>query len=133
MSFRVLEDLCIGCGACDFSCHTGALTKTDSFLGLFEIDPLTCDDCGHCVDKCPVMAIEPDPAWPVCSGHGCPLGSKRLADVECAVWQRTCPDCGTTMWHRPGEDWACPRCGWGAKVLCPRTRLADAVEAPTRR
>ena len=77
MSFRVLEDVCIGCGACDYSCPTDALSKTDTFLGLFVIDPFTCDDCGICVDKCPVLAIEPDPAWPVCRGHGCPLTSKR--------------------------------------------------------
>ena len=38
MSLMVRQDRCIGCGACDFSCHTDALMKTDSFLGIFEID-----------------------------------------------------------------------------------------------
>ena len=125
MSLRVLEDVCIGCGACDFSCPTGALTKTDSFLGLFVIDPFTCNDCGICVPKCPERAIVPDPAWPVCGGHGCPLTSKRLADVECAFWQERCPSCGTTMWRHGGEasdTWDCPHCGWNMKVACPRTR-----------
>ena len=77
MSLKVLEDVCIGCGACDFSCPTGALTKTDTFLGLFTIDPFTCNDCGQCVPKCPEQAIVADPEWPVCGGHGCPLTSKR--------------------------------------------------------
>ena len=127
MSYKVVTDACIGCGACDFSCPTGALTKSDSFLGVFTIDPLTCDDCGVCVAKCPVLAIMPDPAWPVCRGHGCPLTSQRLSGVECAVWQHRCPACGATLWRREEEEWACPGCGWGAKVRCPRARLATAA------
>ena len=81
MSKQVLEDVCIGCGACDFSCPTGALTKTDSFLGLFAIDPYTCDDCGRCIDKCPVGAIVADPTWPECQARGCPLTSNRLSGL----------------------------------------------------
>lgn len=130
MSFQVLDDLCIGCGACDFSCPTGALTKTDSFLGLFTIDPYTCDDCGICVAKCPEAAIVPDPDWAVCFGRGCPLPTARLAGVECARWQERCPECGTTLWVRDGER-SCPRCALGLKVRCPRTRNAQATTAPT--
>jgi NAD-dependent dihydropyrimidine dehydrogenase PreA subunit len=128
MSFQVLEDVCIGCGACDFSCPTGSLTKTDSFLGLFVIDPFTCNDCGECVPKCPVMAIVADPAWPVCGGHGCPLTSHRLEGVDCSFWQQRCPQCGTTLWHSASQGPAadCPRCGWGLKVACPRTRMLPA-------
>jgi ferredoxin len=122
MSYKVIEDLCIGCGACDFSCPTGALTKTDSFLGLFEIDPFTCDDCAICVDKCPVLAIVVDAAWPICSGKGCPLTSSRLEEVSCAVWQERCETCGTTLWQREDGQWACPSCAWEMKVHCPRTR-----------
>lgn len=126
MSLMVRQDRCIGCGACDYSCHTQALVKTDSFLGLFEIDPFTCDDCGVCVGKCPENAIVVDPAFPVCHGHGCPLTSQRLADIDCAIWQQTCPSCGTTMWrdHAAGDQaWACPKCDSGRKVACPKTRL----------
>lgn len=125
MSYTVLDSLCIGCGACDFSCHADALHKTDSFLGLFEIDPLTCDDCGVCVTKCPESAIVPDPAWPVCRGHGCPLGSQRLATTTCAVWQRRCTSCGSTMWSSDGSSWACPKCDEGRKVSCPRAHLTQ--------
>ncbi len=133
MSFKVVEDACIGCGACDFSCPTGALTKTDSFLGLFTIDPFTCNDCKDCVPKCPVLAIVPAPDWPVCHGHGCPLTSHRLEDVDCDFWQRRCPTCGTTLWHHDGaDDHTCPRCGWQMKVACPRTRRLhdDVVTGP---
>lgn len=121
MSYKVVEDLCIGCGACDFSCHTDALTKTDSYLGLFVIDPFTCDDCAACVDKCPVLAIVPDPDWPICSGKGCPLTSTRLDGVTCSVWKETCDACGTTLWQRDDGSWACPGCAWEMKVRCPRT------------
>ena len=129
MSFKVVEDLCIGCGACDFSCPTGALTKTESFLGLFVIDPFTCDDCAICVAKCPEAAIVPDPDWAVCHGRGCPLGSERLAAVVCAQWQEICPECGATLWERDGVR-ACPRCGMGLKVRCPRTRSTQGAALP---
>ena len=128
MSLIVLQDLCIGCGACDFSCHTDALVKTDSFLGVFEIDPYTCDDCGVCVDKCPEWAIVPDARFAACNGTGCPLHSQRLAGIECAVWHDRCPDCGTTLWREAGAtELTCPKCQTGRKVSCPRTRMLETI------
>jgi len=131
MSLMVRQDRCIGCGACDFSCHTDALTKTDSFLGIFEIDPYTCDDCMVCVAKCPENAIVLDERFPVCNGHGCPLHSDRLAGTECAVWQETCVSCGTTLWLEAGaEHYHCPKCDAHRKVSCPKTRLLTIVPRP---
>jgi len=127
MSFKVIEDLCIGCGGCEYACPTGALTKTDSFLGLFEIDPFTCDDCAKCVEKCPEDAILVDAAWPICNGRGCPLTSNRLAEVSCAVWQERCPSCGTTLWQGDSAAWTCPTCDLEMKVHCPRTRMLEPV------
>jgi NAD-dependent dihydropyrimidine dehydrogenase PreA subunit len=126
MALRVVEDLCIGCGACDFSCPTNALHKTDSFLGLFAIDPLTCDDCGICVGKCPELAIVPDPAWPVCHGRGCPLTSKRLAGTECSIWQDRCPSCGSTLWKTDSPQWWCPHCDHHLRVGCPKSHHDEA-------
>ena len=127
MSFKVVESLCIGCGACDYSCHVEALHKTDTFLGLFAIDPYTCDDCGVCVGKCPERAIVADAAWPVCHGHGCPLTSNRLANVTCAIWQRRCDTCGSTLWSSDGLAFSCPRCDDGRKVSCPKANVHAPV------
>lgn len=130
MSLRVLVDACIGCGGCEYACPTGALAKTDTFLGLFAIDPYRCDDCGLCVSKCPEVAIVEDPAWPVCEGHGCPLSSQRMEGIECSKWQDTCPSCGGPLWHETaaGEPagWHCPRCDEGRKVGCPKVRHLEA-------
>ena len=127
MSFKVIEELCIGCGGCEYSCSRGALTKTDSFLGLFTIDPFLCNDCRDCVPKCPELAIVPDAQWPVCEGKGCPLTSSRLAGFECAYWQERCPGCGATMWRREhDETWVCSGCDLQMKVHCPRVRFLPA-------
>lgn len=133
MSHLVLEDACIGCGGCEYACPEGALAKTDSYLGLFVINPLTCNDCGDCVPKCPVDAIVVDPDWAVCEGRGCPLGSARLGGVTCTVWTRRCASCGTTLWQAEGAvEATCPRCDEGRSVACPRTRRLDTITETVR-
>jgi ferredoxin len=130
MTYKVLEDVCIGCGACDYACPNGALHKTDSFLGLFAIDPYRCDDCEDCLPKCPVMAIVQDPDWVVCHGRGCPLSSRRLEMVECNIFSDRCPSCGGPMWRELGSAWGCPRCDAGRTVGCPKVRMFDVVPVP---
>ena len=130
MVYRVVDEDCIGCGACDYACPTGAMAKTDTFLGTFAIDPYTCDDCGRCVQCCPVGCINLEPAWPSCYGHGCPLSSKRMAGFECSVWQRTCESCGAPVWRRRGEEsWICPRCDMGTRLRCPKERHSNLAGA----
>jgi NAD-dependent dihydropyrimidine dehydrogenase PreA subunit len=128
MSLKVVVDACIGCGGCEYACPTGALAKTDSFLGLFAIDPYTCDDCGLCVPKCPEDAIVSDTDWPVCHGRGCPLTSSRLAGYECNIWQASCASCGGPLWRvADSELWRCPRCDEGRSVGCPKVRHLATV------
>ena len=132
VSHYVLPEECIGCGACEFVCTRDALIKTDTFLGLFIINPLTCDDCGDCVDKCPVWAIEPDQDWAICYGWGCPLSSSRFNEVECNVWQSRCGSCGSPLWRGSAQTqrqgWACPQCELDLRVRCPRTHQVSGLE-----
>jgi ferredoxin len=109
------------------------LTKTDSFLGTFAIDPFTCNDCGLCVATCPEGAIVADPAWPVCHDRGCPLHSRRLGEYQCALWRDRCATCGTTLWTTPEGREACPRCELGMKVSCPKAHHLVPVTAPSLR
>ena len=133
MSLKVLVDACIGCGGCEYACPTGALTKTDAFLGLFAIDPYTCDDCGKCVPKCPEDAIVPDPEWAVCFGRGCALSSSRFEGYECTIWQECCATCGGPLWRsHSSAPWTCPRCDDGRKVGCAKVRHLTITPAATR-
>jgi ferredoxin len=130
MAFKVLETLCIGCGACDYACTKTALTKTDSFMGLFAIDPYRCDDCTDCVPKCPEDAIVVDPDWVVCHGHGCPLSSDRLGMVECNIFADMCVSCGGPLWRNDGDAWGCSRCDRGRRVGCPKIRMFERFPVP---
>ena len=49
--------LCLGCAACEDSCHIHAITM-DERAGLSVIDSETCLGCGVCVNSCPSGALE---------------------------------------------------------------------------
>ena len=70
----------------------------------------------------------PRPSWPVCQGRGCPLTSARLSAFRCAFWQRTCTECGSTLWQVDAGAWTCSRCGFGMRVSCPKTRHLEAAD-----
>ncbi len=53
MPRKVVEDSCIGCGACAGECPVSAITVDD----VSHIDADTCIDCGACQGVCPVDAI----------------------------------------------------------------------------
>lgn len=63
----IRQDDCIGCGACLAYCRYDAVKRQldDTTLvsprpgeAVFHIDPLACEGCGVCVDRCPVQVID---------------------------------------------------------------------------
>lgn len=54
MPHKIDADMCIGCGACEAECNSGAISEAN---GVYQIDPDKCTDCGACFDVCPNGAI----------------------------------------------------------------------------
>jgi len=48
-----ITDECIGCAACEPECPKQAIVPDGE---KYKIDPAKCDDCGSCVNVCPVTA-----------------------------------------------------------------------------
>ncbi len=129
MSLRVDEAECLGCGACEFACATGAISQSAGFPVAYVVDPLLCNDCDRCLDVCPVDGLVPDEGWAVCHGRGCPLSSKRYADWECSEGRERCRACGSMLWRAPGGSWECRTCrtvgdGTVRGATCPKVRRA---------
>lgn len=57
MPVTVNKDLCVGCGACEAGCPTGAIHLVD---GVATCDKDQCIDCGACSSTCPASAISQD-------------------------------------------------------------------------
>jgi len=56
ISYRIIEDMCTGCGKCKRVCPSGAITGEKK--ELHTIDPDKCIRCGACISECPFDAIE---------------------------------------------------------------------------
>lgn len=136
MALYINKD-CIGCGPCEEACPRQAISKSDSFLGVFLVDPFLCNDCSDqpggplCVNVCPVDALQPEPAFPVCHGRGCPLTSSRLGGYDCSEGNQRC-SCGNMLWRSEEDDaWRCSRCDMGMKVGCPKPASQAKLLGPT--
>jgi len=66
----ISNDYCVDCGACEFECPVGAISKVG---GIYVIDPEKCIGCGFCVYVCPVGAIMccGSPTKQCCDGEEC--------------------------------------------------------------
>jgi ferredoxin len=50
---HVIDESCIGCGACMAECPADAIQEGDPYT----IDANLCTDCGACVEVCPTESI----------------------------------------------------------------------------
>lgn len=88
MAFRIIEEKCVGCGACHWVCLFGVPVALTADGSKYEIPQDKCVGCGHCENICPNNAIEPAP------------GHKRIKKVTinpencigCTVCWHVCPD-----------------------------------------
>ena len=130
MSYTILPDGCINCGACEFCCPTEAIHPPAPLAtqpAVFWIETYRCNDCGSCTAVCVADCILLDPDTIGCEGRGCPVavdGRGPFAGRECSKLEALCDRCGHALWRsESGDSWACVRCGrdGGARLqLCPK-------------
>lgn len=53
MAYKIVEDTCISCGACEPECPVDAISEGSN---AYVVDADTCIDCGSCASVCPVDA-----------------------------------------------------------------------------
>lgn len=126
MSLTIVAEACIGCGACDYGCPTGAIHAPEGLADgpAFWIETYRCNDCGWCPTACPVDCILPDPDTITCRGRGCPVadGDGPVAGWWCSLQETLCHRCGDPLWAPTEDDEpACARCDLGLHVACPKT------------
>ena len=59
MAYRIIEEKCVGCGACAWACLFDVPKAKTADGSKYEIDAEKCCGCGQCENLCPNSAIEP--------------------------------------------------------------------------
>ena len=122
MAYRIIEDKCVGCGACAWVCLFGVPKATAEGGAKYTIPKDKCVGCGHCENICPNSAIEP------CPDH------RRLKKVTilpencvgCTVCRHVCPE--KAPFGERGKPFAilqekCTQCG-----MCVVRCRHDAIQ-----
>lgn len=55
MAYRINDDECTACGACENVCPVSCITEKDD--GKRKINEDECTSCGACAAECPVSCI----------------------------------------------------------------------------
>lgn len=53
---KIVDDDCVGCGACVSACPNSVLELEDDKAKVKK--PESCDDCNACQDACPTGAVK---------------------------------------------------------------------------
>ena len=88
MAYRILEEKCVGCGACAWVCLFGAPMQANENGSVYRVDDKKCVSCGHCEEICPNSAIRPD------ENHR-PIRKVTIDPekcVGCSVCEHVCPE-----------------------------------------
>ena len=119
MAFRIVEEKCIGCGACKWVCLFDVPALAEDGVKYTIGDK--CIGCGHCENICPNNAIEPLPDHRKLK--------KVTIDAEkcvgCTVCMHVCPE--QAPWGERGKPFQinqdkCFRCG-----MCAAKCRHDAI------
>ena len=88
MAYRIIDEKCVGCGACAWVCLFKVPVGAEADKSKYTIDKENCTGCGQCEKICPNNAIEP------CPDHR--EIRKVTIDPEkcvgCTVCQHICPE-----------------------------------------
>lgn len=108
------EKECTLCGACETTCSTFYHKEDDRLMSSIQVEEITsdpkvaihvCEQCGDCIDVCPVQAISRNK-------KGTVIISKKLC-IGCFNCVGVCPT-GTMFWHEnlvePFKCISCRRC-----------------------
>lgn len=74
---KIVEELCIGCGACADACHEGAIEMIDGKAKLTRED--YCDGLGDCLPTCPTNAITFEEREALAYDEAAVLAAKNIA------------------------------------------------------
>ncbi len=89
---RFDEDKCVGCGACNVVCSSGAITVSDSQdQRVLKVEVARCIFCGRCRDICPEKGLELTSEFEL-SQTGSRGGD--CVKVEQKISMRRCEGCG---------------------------------------